>query len=258
MSDNIPAARLKLIQELVERDGVVSVKDAQEALNVSAITVRRDFHQLEQMGLVQRTRGGIVNMGGYVPDSTLADREVLNVEAKVAIGRRAAQLVEDGDTIFLSSGATCLALAQALDPQLSAVVVTNSFAALPELLKRPNLTVLSTGGSASLLNQDLIGPLAEASVAGFRASKAFVGASGVRSDGVYNTHLERAAVDRAMLSHALESYLLADHTKFGASAMVRLCGVDEFTACITDAGASTQDRMKLGDAGLHLIVSDQF
>src|SRR5690625_6035407 len=103
----IPAARLERLRELVGRWGVVSLKEAQQELGVSAMTVRRDFAALEGMGDVRRKRGGGVGGGRVVPDTSYDERKDREVGAKTTSGRRAAARVQEGDQNFISGGTTC-------------------------------------------------------------------------------------------------------------------------------------------------------
>ncbi|HLR85375.1 MAG TPA: DeoR/GlpR family DNA-binding transcription regulator [Nocardioidaceae bacterium] len=251
----IPAARLERLRELVGRWGVVSLKEAQQELGVSAMTVRRDFAALEGMGVVRRTRGGVVGVGRVVPDTSYAERKDREVDAKSTIGRRAAALVEDGDTIFLSGGTTCLAMARALESHADVTVVTNSLDALAVLVPMPNLTVIGTGGHASGRNNDMTGSVAESMVAGLRATKAFVGASGLTRDGVFNADLGRASIDRVMSKGATETVVLSDHTKIGASAFALVSPLSAIDYLVTDKALRKADRDWLGNAEVAVLVA---
>lgn len=257
MATEIPAARLERLRELVDQRGVVSLKQAQEALDVSVMTVRRDFAALEQLGVVRRTRGGVVGVGRVVPDTTYAERKDREVDAKSTIGHRAAELVEDGDTIFLSGGTTCLEFARALGTSKDVTVVTNSLDALAVLMPMPGLTVIGTGGYASGRNNDMTGPVAESMVAELRATKAFVGASGLTPDGVFNADLGRASIDRVMSEGATETVVLSDHTKIGASAFALVTPLSGIDYLVTDKTLRKADREWLGKEGVSVLVASR-
>ncbi|UPK75582.1 DeoR/GlpR family DNA-binding transcription regulator [Nocardioidaceae bacterium SCSIO 66511] len=255
MATEIPAARLERLRELVDRRGVVSLKQAQEALDVSVMTVRRDFAALEELGVVRRTRGGVVGVGRVVPDTSYADRKDREVDAKSTIGRAAAGLVEDGDTIFLSGGTTCLAMARALASTKGVTVVTNSLDALAVLVPMPELTVIGTGGHASGRNNDMTGPVAESMIAGLRATKAFIGASGLTPDGVFNADLGRASIDRVMSEAANETVVLSDHTKIGASAFALVTALSGVDSVVTDKTLRKAEREWLTAEDVSVLVA---
>lgn len=255
MASEIPAARLERLRDLVDRNGVVSLKQAQVALDVSVMTVRRDFAALEQLGVVRRTRGGVIGAGRIASDVSYSERQASEVEAKAAIGQHAASLVQDGDTIFLSGGTTCLAMARAMRSCRGVTVITNSLDVLAVLVTMPELTVIATGGVTSGSNNDMTGPVAEGVLAGFRAQRAFIGASGVTAEGVFNADLGRASMDRVMAERAGETVVLADHTKIDASALALVRPLRAVRQLVTDARPGKGDRSWLADADVSVLVA---
>lgn len=230
----IPAMRMRAIQELVEERGIVTLQEIQARLEVSAMTVRRDVGKLETQGVVTRTRGGVMARHRVGLRSTYDERATRERGRKAAIGRAAAALLDAGDTVFLSGGTTVLALAAALPADLALTVITNSLLALPELMARPRITTLATGGGASGDERDLIGALALAALGRFRTRKAFVGATGITEEGVFSAHPERAAIDRLMVERSAAAHVLADHTKLGRVALERVCPLHALSGFTTD------------------------
>lgn len=251
----IPAARIERIRALVSANGVVSLRSVQAELGVSPMTVRRDFAALESLGVVRRTRGGVVAVDRVAADRPYEERQWLEAEAKDAIGAFAASLVEGGDTIFLSGGTTCLALARALSRRAGVTVITNSVPALELLMANPALTVIATGGLVDPRDSDMTGPAAEAALMRFRAGKAFVGASGLTSEGIFNASLGRASTDRLMIEGSTEAYVLADHTKIGGASLTLVVELDAIGAVVTDSEPSTADAGWLRSAGVKLLVA---
>ena len=196
MTAEIRAARLARMRRLLSEHHVFSSRQAQAEFGVSEMTVRRDFAVLVASGHARKTTGGIVSSGLYSPERSYDQRLILEPEAKASIGAVAAGLVEDGDTIFLSSGTTCLALARELRARQDLTVVTCSVPALVALMANPAIDVFAPGGLASAKHDDLTGPLAEAGFQRFWARKAFIGASGLTADGVFNISVARASPTR--------------------------------------------------------------
>jgi DeoR/GlpR family transcriptional regulator of sugar metabolism len=250
----IPAARIERIRELVTASGVLSLRTAKAELGVSEMTVRRDFAALEEMGLVRRTRGGVIAVRGLALDRPYAERQGLEIEAKEAIGLLAASLIEPGDTIFLSGGTTCLALAHALAAKHRLTVITNSVQALAVLMSNPDLNVIATGGVADARDSDMTGPIAEAALRGFRAKKAFVGASGMTPNGIFNASLARASTDRLMIEGAIEAYVLADRTKLGQASLAIVVELQQLSAVVTDASPEPEHMAWLSGADINIVT----
>lgn len=234
---------------------MVSLREAQRALGVSVMTVRRDFAALEERGLVRRTRGGVISVGRVVADRPYTERSERELEAKAAIGLRAADLVDEGDTIFLSGGTTCLELARALSTRQDLTVITTSPLVLTVLTANPGLTVIATGGRADKLNSDLSGPVAESTLTRFRTRKAFIGASGITADGVFNSNLDRGTADRLMVAGSAETFVLADHTKVGTAALALVAPLSEVTGVVTDRPPDQADQSWLAGSGMAVVVA---
>jgi DeoR family fructose operon transcriptional repressor len=260
----IAAERLRMIREWLLQEHVVSTSTLSRRLGVSEMTVRRDLRQLEQMHLCHRTHGGAVAVHGLsVQDMPYNQREALNVAEKVAIGRAAAALVLDGETIAIDSGTTAAHMAAALRNRQSITVVTNSLLVLNHLFDAQGITVICTGGIlSSALNQQpgrddpcLVGPLAEATIRRFRPSKAFMATTGLTiADGLTNGVLSQAEVKRAMIEVSSEVILLADHTKFGQVASSVVGPVTLVHRVITDQGISPQMCLALQELGIEVTV----
>jgi DeoR family fructose operon transcriptional repressor len=249
----IPAARRERIRQLVGESGVVSLREVQEELGVSAMTVRRDFATLAEMGLVRRTRGGVVAIDRVV--LPYEERQEMERDAKEAIGVLAASLVDDGDTIFLGAGTTCLAVAHALAGRSDVTVITNSMPALDVLMAASGANVIATGGSLNAVGQDMTGPLAEATLSRVRASTAIVGASGISADGVFNSSLARAKIDALMIESAVTTILVADHTKLGRAALALVANLDRIATLVTNELPAQEPGGWIASAGLDLRVA---
>ena len=255
MSVVIPAARLNRIRALVDERGIVTIREMGEELGVSGMTIRRDLEVLERSGVLRRTRGGALSAARSTVDRPYDERRQLETDAKNQIGKLAASLVEEGDSLFLSSGTTSLALARHLAGRERITVVTNSIQAISELADKPGITLISTGGRASREGGHLSGTLAEQALAQFRVRKAFIGASGVTPEGVTNSSLERASIDRLMVEGAAEIYILADHSKFGQVSLALVAPLEDVTALVTDDGLVEADLVWLREAGVSVRIA---
>ncbi|MFJ5862174.1 DeoR/GlpR family DNA-binding transcription regulator [Pseudarthrobacter sp. NPDC092439] len=251
----IPALRLERLKELITDGGALSVRTAMSVLDVSEMTVRRDFAALEDQGLVQRTRGGVVATGRIAADVSYSQREQHEAAAKMDIGVKALGLVKDGDILFISGGTTCLAFARALRGRRRVTVITNAVTVLTYLMTDPGMTVLATGGVVSAQDQDMTGPVAAAALARFRVNKAFIGASGVSAEGVFNSNQARAATDELMVKAARHAYVLADRTKLEAVALALVAGLESIDGLVTDSIPADATLEWLDDAGVQTLIA---
>lgn len=260
----IRAERLQRIQDQLRAEHFVSLSNLSALLGVSEMTIRRDLIRLERMGLCRRTRGGAASLHGVLArDTHYSERELLNVAEKMAIGRAAAELVQDGETIAIDAGTTTAHLAAALKDRRNITVITNSLRVLDQLCDSPGIKLISTGGTVSPADSGklghgdhfLVGPLAEAGMQRFRPSKAFLGTIGCTlADGLSNSVLEQSQIKRVMMEVSAEVILLADHTKFGRVASSIVGPVTLLNRIITDTGIVPRIKEALERQGIEVIT----
>lgn len=243
-NNHIAASRDQRILEEVLRTGSVSVEDLARLLAVSPATVRRDLSELEQEGLLRRTRGGAVPIEPihsdlYLHDSSFQEQMQLRTAEKRRIALAAAELVEDGDTIALSTGTTTALVARSLRHRKDITVVTNNLSVALELCQREGLSVFVTGG---YLRGTWFSMGGSATVNAFRSinvDKAFFGVHGIDPvRGLTANNEEDATVNRVMIEQARMTIVLADHGKFGRVAKNLICQASEMDLLITDTGAT--------------------
>ncbi|GAA2739946.1 DeoR/GlpR family DNA-binding transcription regulator [Terrabacter aerolatus] len=221
------------------RDGAVSVQDLVVRLGVSAATIRRDLAELSDAGLVRRVHGGaapLANGDGPVevdrPYEEVADDAAAD---KLAIARRAAELVHDGDTVLLDIGTTTGALARELKGR-SITVITPSLAVLDALRGDPAVDIVLLGGSLRRAYHSLVGPLTEEALRRVRATTVFLGTSGIDAQGwVLDTTSVEVPTKRLLLEASARVVLLADRTKFPGQGSIRVCDFGSVSTLITTA-----------------------
>ncbi len=231
----IAAQRRARIVDLVNRRGILSVAEVARQVGTSLMTIRRDLTLLDTQGLLRRTHGGAVALAAP-RDVPFRRRERMELRAKATIGRLAASLVRSGETVVLDAGTTVLAMTHPLRAVRNLTVVTNSVQVLAELWHRPGLRVVALGGVARPGSGAITGSLAEKALEEIRVDRAFLGTTGITPRWeVSNSDLELATLQRRILASARESYVLADHTKFGRTGLAVVTPLRTFTAVITDA-----------------------
>jgi DeoR/GlpR family transcriptional regulator of sugar metabolism len=227
----------------VKERGSASIAEMAALHAVSEMTIRRVLEKLSDAGLIIRTPGGAMIAPTGSMEKSFMERSAKMAHAKDAIGREAARLVKDGETVVLDSGTTTRYVARYLTPRRDVTLVTTSLAALEELAGSASVTVRLTGGAYRRSGHDLSGSTVTEYLAGIYADKVFFGAAALSfSKGVMNFDAE---MPRAFLKAGRERVLLLDSSKIGAEAVYRLCAVEKCDMIITDDGISRADLMKL-------------
>ena len=116
------------------------------SLDVSDMTIRRDLTELEKVGLIRRTHGGAVNVRGRGYEPPLALRSIENKPIKERIGRYAAQLVAEGESISLDIGSTIFEVAAGLEETRNITIVTPSIPIASLFFFRSDVRLILPGG----------------------------------------------------------------------------------------------------------------
>jgi DeoR/GlpR family transcriptional regulator of sugar metabolism len=228
---------------LLKESGAVSIGEIAERFAVSEMTVRRVLYKLADAGLVIRTPGGAMVAPSGSMERTFLERSANMSGAKDALGRAAAGLVHDGETVVLDSGTTTRCIARYLAARRNLVVVTTSLAVLEELAGSAGVQVRLTGGAYRRSSHDLSGNAVIESLGDINADKVFFGAAALSfRKGVMNYD---ADMPRAFLHAGKQRILAMDSSKLGLEAVYRLCPVESCDLVITDSGVKPADLARL-------------
>jgi DeoR/GlpR family transcriptional regulator of sugar metabolism len=228
---------------LLKESGTVSIGEIAERFAVSEMTVRRVLYKLADAGLVIRTPGGAMVAPSGSMERTFLERSANMSGAKDALGRAAAGLVHDGETVVLDSGTTTRCIARYLAARRNLVVITTSLAVLEELAGSAGVQVRLTGGAYRRSSHDLSGNAVIESLGDINADKVFFGAATLSfRKGVMNYD---ADMPRAFLYAGRQRILAMDSSKLGLEAVYRLCPVESCDLVITDSGVKPADLARL-------------
>ncbi|MFV0353025.1 MAG: DeoR/GlpR family DNA-binding transcription regulator [Oscillospiraceae bacterium] len=147
--------RLQRIQQILSARKSVSVIELSDELNVSEITIRRDFEKLEKDGFLKRTHGGAVlnstlsaQYAASLPAETSASPFSFGPISAAAesLGSMCADIVENYDVVFLGRCPSNIAMAGCLHQKNEIVVLTNSLDVMTAMRGDPFKRVILVGG----------------------------------------------------------------------------------------------------------------
>jgi DeoR family fructose operon transcriptional repressor len=231
MNTSSSQRRERILTELLERRHVLA-RDLALRIGVSEATVRRDLRGLAAGGQVELVYGGATLR--RASDFSFHSKATRNTEAKRAIGRLAAGLVQDQDHIFLDSGTTCFEMAAFLKRKRGLSVIVNS-ARLAMELDAPGLSVIMVGGQYRPDRMDFVGPLAMSILNQLRGYVCFIGADGLHMDfGPAAADIESASLYRQAALNARQTVLLVDHGKFTAASLFKIVDWERISTVVTD------------------------
>jgi len=248
--------RKRKISQLIQENGKATVAELSRLFGVSESTIRRDLEELDQQGIIQRAHGGAVVIEHAAPEPPVIQRMVENAEEKRRIGRAAADLVRDGETVFIGSGTTTLEVAHNLVDRENLTVITNALNIANVFAGKSNVTVIVVGGLLRHSELSMLGHIAEQTLQELHAAKAIMGMRAISIEhGLTSDYLLETMTDRAIIRAAPEVILVADHSKFGKVSTARVAPVTAVHKVVTDSSTHRDIVAGLKELGIEVIVA---
>jgi len=249
---------IKLL-EMLQVNKRLDVRSVARSLEISEATARRFFNQLEEQGKIIRIHGGVQLAPQLGYDYSFRVSASHRQRQKALIGSRAAELVENGDHLFLDSGTTVLKLAEALSLKIQTgavknlVILTNSLTHVETVARWAKVILI--GGEIRPERLDVCGSLAEKTLSIFHVTKAFFGADAVSLKWGFMTTDERTAkMNEIVVEHADGFYVLVDSSKFDRSSFVTYASLQAAERIFTDGGIHRQTLQAYTEAGARIEV----
>tara|TARA_R110002124_G_scaffold55860_1_gene158119 strand:- start:377 stop:1156 length:780 start_codon:yes stop_codon:yes gene_type:complete len=247
--------RRVIILEMLEEKGQVDVTTLSKELGVSEVTVRNDLKRLEQKNALIRARGGAMKVDRVGTDFAISDKHKQNYEQKKRIGKAAAELIEEGDTIILDSGTTTLEISKNLSELSELTVITNALNIADQLAQHPKANVIVPGGFLRKNSLSLIGSTAEESFKNYFCDKLFLAVDGLSVIyGMSTPNVEEAHLNRVMMSISKQVIVVADSSKFLKRSFAYMAAISEIDILITDEGIPVEEQRKLESAGVKVMI----
>jgi DeoR/GlpR family transcriptional regulator of sugar metabolism len=247
--------RKQILLELKLRPHI-RIAELAERFKVSAETVRRDFEALSQDGLISRAHGGAsAPSQGHYP--SLKERSGARSTEREGIGRRAAELVRDGETVMIDSGSTTIHFARALAYLgTQCTVITNSIPVAITIGDGAPRVILCPGEYLQP-ESAVIGDEAVEFLSRFNVDHCMIGATGLSVEGPSENVRGFAAVKRTMLRRAARRHLLIDSEKFGRKGLAQVGDLADLDSVVVDRRPKGELLSALDGAGVSILLADQ-
>ena len=249
--------RIKIL-ELLKTHGQVNVNELSESLGVTGVTIRNDLAQLEKKRVLIRARGGAIKLEQNFADEDypLSDKQKKHLLEKREIGKRAAELIEENNTIIIDSGSTTYELAKNLKKFNDLTVITNALNVATLLAEYNNINVIVPGGMLKKNSLSLVGILAEKGFKDYFCDKLFLGVDGFDLDfGISTPNPEEAHLNQIMIEISKEVIVITDSSKFQRRGFALIAPVNKISTVVTDKGISPENKSKLEILGVNVIIA---
>lgn len=222
------------ILKRLSAQGSVSIAELAGFFDVSRETIRRDLKLLSDKGQLGIVHGGAARFEPSEPAMNLRSRE--NARGKAAIGRAAAGLIHNGMVVFLDSGTTTLAVAQAMSDLRDLTICTASLPIALHLCHIPGMRVHMLGGEIDPGEEAAASIDMPEAMARFRVDIAFLGGGALSPDGEVTDFTRAGAEQRGrMIALAAKTYFVLDSSKFAKLTPLRIPNFQRAAGLIVDA-----------------------
>ena len=249
--------RRSSILQILRENSNVSVSELSKRFGVSEVTIRKDLNLLKERNLLVRTRGGAItsDSGSAENEMSLRFKTLAHYREKRAIGRAAAELIEDGDIIIIDSGTTALQVTRNLQKFKNLTILTNALNVAQEVLSYKRFNVILLGGSIRNSSESVVGALAELNLKMFNCDKVFMGVDSFNlENGISTPSIEEANINQIMIQRSRKVIAVFDSSKVNKRALAFIAGLDQIDTIVTDEGMEKSMQKRLKSLKVNLIT----
>ncbi|MFH2038458.1 MAG: DeoR/GlpR family DNA-binding transcription regulator [Chloroflexota bacterium] len=258
MSKNlIPAQRRKLIQDFLSIHTIASLTELSNLVETSEATVRRDLEQLENENILERTSGGAILQTRMNLESAYDTRAISFPDEKQQIGALAANMIADGDVVFINSGSTTTQIIKHLPKDAHITVITNNMTAVTDFENDVSFEIILLGGNLNKKVSAVTGQFALNNLSQIYADKLFFGVDGISPKyGCTVPTNSEAEIIRMMIerTRGLKA-VVTDHSKWGVVSNYEVASLGQINALITDNGIDEEAYGQLFSHSVDIIIS---
>jgi len=241
---------------MVDEFGFVATEAMVTEFNVTPQTIRRDLNELSEHGLLSRFHGGAGQVKS-AENPPYKDRLQTGVEAKRKIAAATAALIPNGASIFLSTGTTIEAIAEALLGHEKLHVFTNNLHVARILTQNESFQIIVSCGQVRHSDGGIIGSSSDDFISDFRMDVGIVGISGVDEDGsLLEYDPQEVKTAKTILRNSQKVIMVADRHKFGRRAMNRVGHIRELDVIITDGDPDMHFKNICEAENIDIVISD--
>ncbi|MEG1433175.1 MULTISPECIES: DeoR/GlpR family DNA-binding transcription regulator [Eubacterium] len=231
--------RRKDILNLIMQEGSVKAEELAKRYAVGVPTIRRDLKYLAEEYGIEIAYGGAYRKESlanqHVVELNITQKRMHHLEDKRFIAKKAAAIVEDGDTIALNAGSSVELVLDYLEGINAVNIVTLSLNVALRASTIPGATIYMPGGKLRNYSGAFYGSETESFLKRFNIDKAFLGVVAVSiNKGVTHPSLEEVKTNQILADISRECYLLADHSKFDKTSLIKMYDLSQFHGFILD------------------------
>ncbi|MBC8585692.1 DeoR/GlpR family DNA-binding transcription regulator [Youxingia wuxianensis] len=248
--------RIEQIEDYINLHKTVTIDNLCEVFHVSRNTIRRDLDTLSAKGVVNKIYGGVTS-NKTQETIPFEERNIKNMDMKNRIARKAAEFIDNDDTLFIDSGTTATTLFNQLSEKKRLTLFTNNLEIVVKSIYANDFHVVSTGGALARNTYSTVGPDAARLLERYNIKKAFMSATGLSiGSGLTNSSQGEYEVKKAIISRCHKVYMLIDSSKFGDVSLMTFGRIEDADVIITDKAPSQEYLDYFREHGVELVIAD--
>jgi len=248
----LTAERRAAIARMATQNGTVRVADLVDRFGVHASTIRRDLQELEKQGRLERVHGGAVT----VEPTALEPNHAPPTTQEARIGQVVADMIGDGETVFLGPGRLPLEVARCLAAHTRLTVVTNGLEVAHHIATHTSHTLIVTGGQTEGHDLGLVGQMAKAALSSLRADHVVLELGGISAvGGLTDDSLPQSEIARQLLEVGSQVIVLVPAERVGRVAAAYIAPVSDADVVVTAREAPSAFLWDLSETGVRVVLA---
>ena len=246
--------RLQQINGILDERAFIAIRELTEVLQVSEMTIRRDFGQYGPAENLSLVNGVILRNPGGEDAYELSVAGSRRGNEKEAIGRLAAGMIRPGDVIALDIGSTTEQIARHLTAEMDVTVLCYSYNILSRLRHNQLSKIIFGGGVFHEDLQTFVSEEAVRLIRKYRINKAFISAAGVSGSlGITCASTYEVALKRAVIESAAQRILVFDSSKHDQVKPAYFADLEQFQTIITDSQISEEAELCYKEKNISIL-----
>jgi DeoR/GlpR family transcriptional regulator of sugar metabolism len=244
--------RHQYIMDKFQETEKINTIDLAIELRISEDTIRRDFNELHNKGLINKVYGGAFLV--KCNSKNVFDIAIINEEKKVVVGQKALPFLKEGQVIIMSGGTTNLSFCKLIPIDFSATIYTYSLPIAMQLSQHPNIELIFIGGKLQKNAMVTIGIDVVHVLSKIKADICFLGVSSIdENQGLTEMGYEVSVVKKEMIRVSEKVIAMATSDKINGKMMHKVCGLEQLHAVITDLNPKSPKVKNFVEAGVTVL-----
>lgn len=247
--------RQNAIAQAVMEHGSVRIEELAGRFGISVMTAHRDLDELQERGLLRKSRGTATAQSSTLVESSVVYRRTQRLDVKRSLAAAALRYVSTGQSVMLDDSTTVHQIIPMLADLTPLTVITNSLIAINEVSSTDGLSLIGLGGEYYNWCASFMGRVTNAAIDRLRSDLVLMSAAAIVDGTIYFQASQTVDTKRAMMDAATVRVLLADHTKFSGRALHACAELSEFDHVIVDPATPRATVDRLRRSGIDIVVA---